>query len=323
MGCTEGHTISARNQLSQCAAVGTVSTVVDIPAGEYQVGQNGYYAEEQPVGSVTIAPFNIDATEVTNASFRAFVEATGYVTRAERGLPEVQYETLPDEVRQPGSAVFSPPKPNSTRAAWWTFVPGANWKVPLGPGSNIAGLHHHPVVHIALEDAQAYADWRGRRLPTEAEWETAARGGLVGAPYAWGDKPPAELEMPHANIWQGLFPVVNEMRDGFEGTSPVGCFPANGYGLYDMIGNVWEWTADPYYPDRTMIDRKGSKSKGFDPAQPGITVGVLKGGSYLCSDNFCRRYRPSARQSQDLTFSASHIGFRTVSFQRDQTGILE
>jgi len=231
----------------------------------------------------------VDAHEVTNRQFQAFVEATGYRTRAERGLPEEIYAGLPDDARVPGSAVFIQPSEEGplNPARWWSFVHGANWRQPEGPGSSIEGKDDYPVVHIAYEDAQAYAEWAGRRLPSAEEWELAARGGLAGKEYEWGDEEPTGKE---ANYWQGIFPVINTRDDGFAGLAPAACFDANGYGLYDMTGNVWEWTAT-------------SNSAG---------LGVVKGGSYLCARNYCSNYRPGAVHPQDLTLGTSHIGFRTV-----------
>jgi formylglycine-generating enzyme required for sulfatase activity len=231
-----------------------------------------------------------DQTEVTNAQFKVFVETTGYLTRAERGLPEPVYDGLPAEARVPGSAVFIQPSEEGplNPARWWRFVPGANWMHPEGPASSIDGKDHYPVVHIAYEDAQAYAVWAGRRLPTAEEWEVAARGGLVGKEYEWGD---AEPQGNEANFWQGVFPVINTRADGFAGLAPSGCFKANGYGLHDMTGNVWEWTS----------------------TSGGQGTGIVKGGSYLCARNYCSNYRPGAVHPQDLTLGTSHIGFRTVA----------
>ena len=231
----------------------------------------------------------VDAHEVTNKQFLAFVEATGYRTRAERGLPEEIYAGLPDDARVPGSAVFIPPTEEGplNPARWWSFVPGANWRHPEGPGSSIEGRDDYPVVHIAYEDAAAYAKWKGRRLPTAAEWERAARGGLENQKYEWGNEEPTGTE---ANYWQGVFPILNTRADGFAGLAPAACFNANGYGLYDMTGNVWEWTT----------------------TSGGAGVGIVKGGSYLCARNYCSNYRPGAVHPQDLTLGTSHIGFRTV-----------
>ncbi|MCA8900346.1 MAG: formylglycine-generating enzyme family protein [Hyphomonas sp.] len=271
-----------------------------IPAGSFLMGSDAHYAEEGPQQAVAVAAFDIDRFEVTNAQFAQFITESGYVTSAERatklGFPES------------GSAVFS----RST----WSFVAGADWRHPDGPDSDIQGRDHDPVVHVSFEDAQAYADWAGRALPTEAQWEYAARGGLNGQEYAWGDTlTPGGNHL--ANTWQGLFPVADTGADGHAGRAVVGCYPANGYGLYDMIGNVWEWTADPYFPDRRFgkdlpADRL-ERPIGFDPRQPGVPVGVIKGGSFLCAPTGCRRYRPAARHAQDTGLGTNHIGFRTVS----------
>ena len=293
------------------AACAPAAGSVRIDAGSYMLGEDRFYPEEGPVREVAVGAFEIDRTEVTNAQFAEFVAATGYVTRAERGLAEPAFDHLPDEMRRPGSAVFQKPlsSVNLNLASWWKFMEGASWRAPEGEGSSIDGREDHPVVHIALEDAEAYAKWRGRRLPSEAEWEVAARGGLDRAKYAWGDAPPGKSDKPMANTWQGVFPVLNQETDGYAGSAPVGCFPPNGYGLFDMTGNAWEWTSDPYYPRR---GRAGEGAGGEDPNQPGVPVGVIKGGSFLCAENYCVRFRPAARQGQDLTFSASHIGFRTA-----------
>lgn len=264
-----------------------------IPSGSFTMGSDESYDDERPLRPTTVAGFWIDVHEVTNADFRAFVAETSYVTSAERaaefGLPEA------------GSVVFS--------GSVWAFQPGADWRHPEGPGSGIDGRDADPVVQVSLQDAQAYAAWKGRRLPTEAQWEYAARGGLDGARYAWGDEPtPGGVH--HANTWQGQFPVSDTGTDGYAGRAPVGCFPPNGYGLSDMIGNVWEWTADPYVPDPSLAD---AHPRGFDPRQPGVTVGVIKGGSFLCSPDGCARYRPSARHPQERTLATNHLGFRTVA----------
>jgi sulfatase modifying factor 1 len=233
----------------------------------------------------------VDATEVTNRQFAEFVAATGYVTRAERGLPERVYDVFPDEARVPGSAVFIPPTEEGplNPARWWKFVEGADWRHPEGPGSSIDGKDSYPVVHISYEDAVAYAQWARRRLPTADEWEHAARGGLKDAEFEWGDQEPTGRE---ANYWQGVFPIINTRSDGYAGLAPAGCFDPNGYGLHDMTGNVWEWTSTPAVQGGTM---------------------TIKGGSYLCANNYCSNYRPSAAYPQEMTLGTSHIGFRTVA----------
>ena len=277
---------------SICINISLTEKGIEIPSGSYHIGDNRFYPEEGPTRIVEIEAFNIDVTEVTNRQFNEFVIATGYVTRAERGLPESKFEQIPQKLRSPGSVVFTPPleKADVNIGSWWRFIEGASWKQPQGPGSSNTGLENHPVVHITFEDAAAYAEWKGRRLPTEAEWEAAARGPDNPATYSWGDQPPNKLSEPPANIWQGIFPVLNQESDGYAQTAPAGCFPPNKTGLYDMIGNVWEMTASDYSP----------------------TAGVIKGGSYLCAENFCARYRPAARQPHEWALGSSHIGFRTV-----------
>lgn len=269
---------------------------VDLPGGMVTIGSNAAYPEEAPANERYIEPFNLDAHEVTNAQFAEFIDATGYVTSAERAT-QLGFEAN-------GSAVF--------RAAGWQFIAGADWRQPEGPNSTYNPLE--PVVHVSREDAMAYAEWLGRRLPTEAEFEYAARSGNFETRYAWGEElTPGGQYM--ANTWQGAFPVADVASDGFSGRAPVGCFPPNKFGLYDMIGNVWEWTSSPYYPQHNIEPetQAADNGQGFDPRQPGLPVGVLKGGSYLCAENYCRRYRPSARHAQDLELGTNHIGFRTAS----------
>jgi len=280
--------------------------LVLVPAGRFMMGDD-VYADEGPLRPETVAAFRIDVTEVTNAQFARFVKETGYVTVAEQPVDPRRYPGLPAGAVQPGSAVFRfddarfDPRDAST---WWVFVPGASWRHPEGPGSDLRGRDFLPVVHIALADAQAYARWAGRRLPTEIEWEWAARS-------ADPDVTNFDRQPTQANTWQGVFPVLDQGQDGYKGPAPVGCFAANGLGVHDMIGNVWEWTADAYRTTRPATPAPGDP--GADPRQPGVPVGVIKGGSYLCASNYCMRYRPGARQAQDLTLGASHIGFRTVA----------
>jgi formylglycine-generating enzyme required for sulfatase activity len=260
-----------------------------VPAGRFAMGSDEGYPEEAPARPVEVGAFQIDRHEVTNAEFAGFVAATGYLTLAERapdpaGRPGVDAADL-----VPGSAVFVASA--DAEEGWWRFVPGASWRAPTGPGSSIEGLEDHPVVHVAYPDAEAYAAWTGRRLPTEAEWERAARG-LEDSAADWGREVSADGEW-RANVWQGVFPVVNTGQDGFLRTAPAACFAPNDLGLYDMIGNAWEWTADMF-----------GGAEG---------VGVVKGGSFLCSSDYCARYRPAARQPLERDFSASHVGFRTVA----------
>jgi sulfatase modifying factor 1 len=286
-----------------------------IPGGRFLMGSDTAYPEEGPRRAATVDGFWMDRHEVTNAQFAAFVTATGYRTVAERGLRAEDYPDLPAAALVPGAMVFFEPKGSEARGEmgeWWRYVPGANWRSPTGPGSSIAGKENHPVVEIAYADAQAYAAWRGRSLPTEAEWEFASRGGAPEGEFAWGDEPTPGGEWM-ANTWQGFFPFKDDGADGHHGTAPVGCFPANGYGLYDMIGNVWEWATDWYLPNHRFAEGQRGPT---GPDQPAATAGgpshVIKGGSWLCSPNFCLRYRPTARQPQEADLGASHVGFRTV-----------
>ncbi|WP_043347246.1 formylglycine-generating enzyme family protein [Methylobacterium sp. B1] len=300
--------------------------MVFVPGGTFRMGSDRHYPEEAPVHRVCIDGFWIDRTPVTNADFRTFVRATGYVTMAERRPDPKDYPGALPHMLKPGSLVFKPPRGAVELhdwSAWWRFRFGVHWRRPYGPGSSIAGLDDHPVVHVAYADADAYAAWAGKVLPTEAEWEYAARGGLDGAEFAWGDKlTPGGRHM--ANTWQGAFPHENLALDGYERTSPVTAFPPNGYDLHDMIGNVWEWTTDWYAPRHEgdapkaccipMNPRGGYVEGSFDPGQPEINIPrkVIKGGSHLCSPNYCQRYRPAARHAEAVDTSTSHLGFRCV-----------
>jgi sulfatase modifying factor 1 len=275
---------------------------------------------------VTVDPFWIDGHPVTNRQFREFVRATGYTTFAEIAPDPKDYPRALPHMLRAGSLVFTPPRgPVDLRDVtnWWRFEFGAYWRRPYGKGSSIRGIEDHPVVHIAYRDAEAYAAWAGKELPTEAEWEFAARGGLDGAEFAWGDSfTPVGRYM--ANTWQGLFPYQNFAEDGYESTSPVGAFPPNGYGLFDMIGNVWEWTTDWWLATHEADSAKpcciprnprgGREEASYDPCQPQIRIPrkVLKGGSHLCAPNYCRRYRPAARYAEPVDTSTSHVGFRCV-----------
>ncbi len=300
--------------------------MIQLDGGTFTMGSDDHYPEERPARQVKVDAFAIDATPVTNAQFARFVAETGHVTLAERAPDPALYPGILPEMLQAGSLLFTKPAgpvPMDGLGQWWSFCFGANWRHPEGSGSTIARREDHPVVHIAHEDALAYAAWAGKSLPTEAEWEFAARGGLDGRAYAWGDDLAPEGRML-ANTWQGQFPWQNLALDGFEGTSPVGSFPANGFGLFDMIGNVWEWTED-WYADRPTEARKsaccipanprgGDEADSFDPCQPEIRIGrkVLKGGSHLCAENYCMRYRPAARYAQPIDTSTSHVGFRCI-----------
>lgn len=308
-------------------AAGTVAVSgeqVWISGGVFHMGSDRHYPEEAPVHRVRVDGFWLDRTPVTNAQFRAFVEATGHTSFAELPPRPEDYPGAPVEMLRPGSLVFvKPPGPVDLRDIrnWWRYVPGASWRHPLGPGSDLRGLDDHPVVHVAYGDALAYAQWAGKALPTEAEWEFAARGGLDSAEFAWGDQlMPGGRSM--ANVWQGRFPWQNLLTDGYERTSSVGAFPPNGFGLLDMIGNVWEWTADWYSPRHPgdaaraccipRNPRGGSERGSLHPAGPGIPRKVLKGGSHLCAPSYCRRYRPAARYPQPVDTTTCHVGFRCV-----------
>ena len=285
--------------------------MIRVPGGEFTMGSGEHYPEEAPAHRVGVDGFSIERYQTTNARFAAFVGATGYVTVAERPLDPADFPGAPPENLVPGSLVFTAtPGPVDLRhlSQWWTWTPGASWRRPDGPGSSIEGREDHPVVHVAYEDAEAYAAWAGRVLPTEAEWELAARGGLEGAAYVWGDEPEHAGERL-ANYWHGDFPWRAE--PGYGATTPVGSFPPNGFGLHDMAGNVWEWTAD-WYTERHPQDadtpccvprnpRGGSVEGSHDPAQPQFPIPrkVIKGGSFLCADSYCMRYRPGGPAAAD------------------------
>ena len=286
--------------------------LVWIPPQTATLGSDAHYPEEGPVHDVTVDGFWMQPHQVTNAEFSEFVSATGYVTVAERPLDPDQYTGAPPENLQPGSMVFHrTPGPVDLKhlSQWWTWTPGACWNHPRGPKSGLTNRADHPVVHVAFEDAQAYADWAGLALPTEAQWEVAARGGLDGATYTCGDEPePAGQRL--ANYWHGEFPYLPEK--GYGTTTPVGSYPANGYELYDMAGNVWEWTTDWYGDDRatTPCCAADSRDERF-----GIPRKVIKGGSFLCADSYCQRYRPAARRPQQIDTGMSHIGFRCIRIE--------
>ena len=288
------------------------SDLVWIPAQTATLGSDRHYPEEGPVRDVAVEGFWIQARQVTNTEFAEFVGATGYVTVAERPLNPADYPGAPAQNLEPGSMVFhrtSGPVDLKHLSQWWTWTPGASWSRPVGPLSSIDKRGEHPVVHVAYEDAQAYAAWAGRELPTEAEWETAARGGLSHRTYTWGDEPEAPGQRL-ANYWHGQFPWRPD--PGYGRTSPAGSFGPNGYGLFDMAGNVWEWTCDWYGDDRA--GDPCCEAGSYDSAQPQFRVPrkVIKGGSFLCADNYCLRYRPAARRPQMIDTGMSHIGFRCV-----------
>jgi formylglycine-generating enzyme len=296
-----------------------------IPGGTFRMGSDHHYPEEAPAHQVTVDGFWMDEHTVTNAEFRLFVEATGHVTLAEEAPNPDDYPGALAELLVPASIVFRKPSQRvdlRNHFNWWAYVPGACWRHPRGPASSIDDLGDHPVVHVAYRDAEAYARWAGKQLPSEAQWELAARGGRDGAEYVWGDEfAPGGQDM--ANTWQGEFPLQNLMSDGFEWTAPVGSFPANGHGLYDMAGNVWQWTSD-WYEDRhrspggccgaVKNPRGGVKEKSYDTCVPNsfIPRKVMKGGSFLCAPNYCRRYRPAARMAQPIDTSTCHLGFRCL-----------
>jgi formylglycine-generating enzyme len=316
---------------AESGASATRDGMIHIPGGTFRMGSDKHYPEEAPVHRVTVGAFWIDRTPVTNRQFRKFVDATGHVTFAEIPPDPKDYPGALPHMLGAGSLVFSPPDHRvDTRdwSQWWTFKFGANWKRPYGPGSSIKGLDDHPVVQVAYRDAEAYAKWAGKELPTEAEFEFAARGGLEDAEFAWGDElVPGGKHM--ANLWQGEFPQQNLSLDGYERTSPVMAFPPNGYGVYDMIGNVWEWTSD-WYSTKHEADapkaccipenpRGGPMEASYDPQLPKIRIPrkVLKGGSHLCAPSYCRRYRPAARHAEPVDTSTNHVGFRCIIREKD------
>jgi sulfatase modifying factor 1 len=300
-----------------------------MPGGEFVMGTNSKlgWPDEKPAHLARVDGFWMDNTEVTNAEFRAFVDATGYQTTAERppSLEEIMAQSPPGTPEPPkeklvaGSLVFTPPTAEVDLrdfSQWWIWTAGANWQHPEGPDSDLAGRADHPVVHVSWDDAAAYANWAGKRLPTEAEWEFAARGGLADKIYVWGDEPPTAKS---ANLWQGEFPARNTADDGFRGTAPVKSFAPNGYGLFDMAGNAWEWCSDYY--DRGLHERLAAGPLPVNPVGPSKTIDTLrpyeiqrvqKGGSFLCHESYCLRYRPSARHGGAPDTGMSHLGFRCV-----------
>ncbi len=300
--------------------------MVWIPGGAFLMGSERFYPEERPVHQVEVDSFWMDEYPVTVAAFRRFVKATGHVTLAERAPTAADYPDADPDLLVPGSLVFhmTPGPVNlDDLSNWWQWVRGADWRHPAGPGSTLHGKELHPVTHVAYEDAVAYAAWAGKELPTEAEWEFAARGGLEGAIFPWGDEFAPGGRML-ANTWQGQFPWQNLLTDGFEGTSPVKSFPLSGYGLYDIAGNVWEWTCDFFTPTHDdgiqspccvpHNPRVGAPDRSYGAGGPGAQIArrVIKGGSHLCAPNYCLRYRPAARQAQPVETSTGHLGFRCI-----------
>jgi sulfatase modifying factor 1 len=297
-----------------------------VPGGEFLMGSNDFYPEERPVHEVGVDGFWMDEHPVTVAEFRRFVKATGYVTSAERAPDPADYPDADPELLVPGSLVFrraSGPVDLDDYHNWWSWTPGGQWRHPEGPESTLHGRERHPVTHVGYEDAEAYAAWAGKVLPSEAEWEFAARGGLEGKVFVWGDEFAPKGKMM-ANTWQGEFPWQNLELDGFAGTSPVKTFPPNGYGLYDMAGNVWEWTSDFFTSTHANGEehpccaprnpRVSSPDQSYIADEPGAHIPrrVTKGGSHLCAPNYCLRYRPAARQSEAVDTSTAHIGFRCI-----------
>jgi formylglycine-generating enzyme required for sulfatase activity len=304
--------------------------MVWVPGGLFRMGSSVHYPEEAPSHLAQVDGFWMDCHTVTNDQFRRFVEATQYVTVAERRPSRADYPDARPEQLMPASAVFrNPGRRVDLREPyhWWIYVKGAQWRHPRGPGTSVRKLGNHPVVQVAWEDVQAYAAWVGKDLPTEAEWEFAARGGLDDAEYAWGSEFMPDGK-PMANTWQGEFPIENLVLDGYEWTAPVGSFPANGYGLHEMTGNVWEWTTDWYsaqhdssadHPCCATVNPVGAaREQSYDPAFPAVRVPrkVIKGGSYLCAQNYCRRYRPAARSPQQIDTPTCHLGFRCIVRRR-------
>jgi formylglycine-generating enzyme required for sulfatase activity len=306
--------VQTEDSLVRGEAPAATQGMVRIPAGTFLMGSEEFYPEELPVRPVRVESFWIDPRPVTVSEFRRFAEATGYVTVAERSLDPAAYPGADPAALVPGSAVFGATEgPVSLDSmVWWSYVAGACWFAPEGPGSDVSEREDHPVTQIAYEDAEAYARWVGKALATESEWERAARGGLEGARFAWGDEETPDGRWM-ANTWQGRFPWENLTLDGFAGTSPVGSFPPNGYGLYDMIGNVWEWTCEPGAPASppSGVPSPCCAPTDHNPPSPNATR-IIKGGSHLCAPNYCLRYRPSARQFHAVDTSTSHIGMRCV-----------
>jgi sulfatase modifying factor 1 len=325
--------MNVRSQIGT-GANSSAERMIALPGGSFWMGSESHYPEEAPRRKVRVDAFKMDRYAVTNAEYEAFVRDTGYVTVAERPLNPADFPGAKPELLKPGSLVFrmsSGPVDTRNMANWWAYVPGACWRHPEGPGSDLSGREHHPVIQVAYEDALAYAEWAGKDLPTEAEWEYAARGGLDGAEYVWGDEFNPDGRWM-ANTWQGEFPWKNTADDGFAGTAPVGSFPPNGFGLFDMAGNVWQWTQDWFFANHPRKEsgsccaldnpRGPPRSSSYDPMQPHIKIPrkVVKGGSFLCAASYCRRYRPAARHAQMVDSGMSHIGFRCIKRSNNAQG---
>ena len=316
-GCTQKAKESSKNETT--VPIDTVpEKMVWIPPGAFDMGSaDPAFADSQPIHKVSLTGFWMDEHEVTNAEFERFIKATNYQTVAEQPINPADFPGVPVENLVPGSGVFTPtaqPVSYENPLQWWAYVPGASWRNPKGTQSSITGKPNDPVVHISYTDAAAYAKWAGKRLPTEAEWEYAAQGGKGQQPYYWGKelKPDGKWM---ANIYQGNFPDANTKEDGFEDLAPVKSFPANGYGLYDMDGNVWEWCSDFYRPDyygkSPAANPKGPEDS-FDPDEPGLIKRVQRGGSFLCSDQYCIRYKPGSRGKGEVNSASNNLGFRCV-----------
>lgn len=332
VSCSQSNQSAVSDRTERTVATGTVATragnspadpggkasanMVWIPGGDFLMGADEF-PDARPVHPVTVSGFWMDEHEVTNAEFARFVDATHYVSVAERPLNPADFPTVPAAELVPGSAVFTPPANGvslNNPLQWWQYVKGASWKHPTGPQSTIKGHENEPVAHVCYTDAVAYASWAGKRLPTEAEWEFAARGGQEGQPYYWGkDQKPSGRWV--ANIFQGSFPNRNTKEDGFMGVAPVKSFPANAYGLYDMDGNVWEWCQDLYRPDYySQLARQNPTGPldSYDPDEPGAVKRVQRGGSFLCSDEYCTRYKAGSRGKGEINSGSNNLGFRCV-----------
>ncbi len=316
---TKQNAIDAVEKSRHAPARFSTNGMLWIAGGEFQMGSARGQTDEQPVHKVRVSSFWMDQHEVTNEQFARFVKETGHITDAEKiPDPEKVPDILPEYRGKSGSLVFSPPAgqvPLDNHFLWWKYGPGADWKHPEGEGTNLKGREKHPVVHVNWFDAVAYSKWAGKRLPTEAEWEFAARGGLQGKEYIWGDdfEPGGKVL---ANIWQGAFPNENTLKDGYRFAAPVGSYPPNGYGLYDMAGNVWEWCSDWYLPDyfsRSPASNPTGPDTSHDPNEPGAWKRIQRGGSFLCTDLYCGAYRPSRRMKTTPDTGLSHAGFRCVA----------